>query len=70
MIMVVYSIKDIYRCDHCKSSSDEYGRMCKHGALFPVILVMDNRRVCPNYEFDPDKVKLQIKKGENNETER
>ena len=64
------SIQDMYRCDQCKSASNEYGHICKHGALFPVLLIMDNQMECPKYEFDPDKVKLQIKKGENNETEK
>ena len=57
-------IQDIYRCDTCKSASDEYGRGCKHGDLFPLLLVMGNFQKCDNYEFDPEKVKLQIQERE------
>lgn len=66
--MTICSVQDLYRCDQCKSASDEYGRMCKHGALFPLLLVMGNQRTCPNYEFDPEKVRLQLQNRERYET--
>ena len=53
--MGVACVQDIYRCDTCKSASDEYGRGCKHGVLFPLLLVMANSRKCENYEFDPER---------------
>ena len=60
--MGVTCVQDIYRCDTCKSASDEYGRSCKHGILFPLLLVMRNCRQCENYEFDPEKVKLHLQR--------
>ena len=52
--MGVSCVQDIYRCDTCKSASDEYGRGCKHGLLFPLFLVMKNILKCENYEFDQE----------------
>ena len=31
-------VQDIYQCDTCKSASDENGRNCRHGMLFPLLL--------------------------------
>lgn len=42
--MSVSCVQDIYKCDTCKSASDEFGRECKHGLLFPLLLLMDNVR--------------------------
>lgn len=53
-----------YRCDSCKAASDEFGRGCKHGMLFPLMLIMGNFTECMNYEFDAEKVKLQLKRKE------
>lgn len=63
--MGVACVQDIYRCDTCKSASDEYGRGCKHGLLFPLFLVMTNSRKCENYEFDREKAGLHLRKKEN-----
>ena len=68
--MVICNVQDMYRCDQCKSASDEYGRMCKHGALFPLLLAMSDQKNCPNYKLDTDKVKLKLQEGEKHETER
>jgi hypothetical protein len=50
--------------DSCKAASDELGRGCKHGMLFPLMLIMGNFTECMNYEFDAEKVKLQLKRKE------
>lgn len=67
--MSIACVQDIYRCDTCKSASDEYGRGCKHGMLFPLLLVMTESSQCENYEFDPEKVKLQLKRKEERKNE-
>ena len=56
--MAIVTVQDIYRCDSCKAASDEFGRGCKHGMLFPLMLIMGNFTECMNYEFDAEKVKL------------
>lgn len=58
--MSVACVQDIYKCDTCKSASDEHGRNCRHGILFPLLLLMGNCKKCMNYEFDAEKVKLQL----------
>ena len=60
--MAIVTVQDIYRCDSCKAASDELGRGCKHGMLFPLMLIMGNFTECMNYEFDAEKVKLQLKR--------
>lgn len=55
--MSVTCVQDMYGCYRCKSASDIYGRGCKHGLLFPLLLVMANKDKCPNYEFDINKLK-------------
>lgn len=60
--MSVRGVQDIYKCDTCKSASDEYGRNCKHGMLFPLLLLMSEQTKCVNYEFAPEKVKLQLQR--------
>ena len=62
--MSVACIQDIYKCDTCKSALDEHGRSCRHGMLFPLLLLMGNFKRCMNYEFDAEKVKLQLQKKE------
>lgn len=64
LTMAIVTVQDIYRCDSCKAASDEFGRGCKHGMLFPLILIMGNFKKCMNYEFDAEKVKLQLKRKE------
>ena len=53
--MSVTCIQDIYHCDTCKLALDEYGRNCRHGMLFPLLLLMGNFKKCMNYEFDTEK---------------
>ena len=60
--MSVTCIQDIYHCDTCKSALDEHGRNCRHGMLFPLLLLMRNFKKCMNYEFDAEKVKLQLQR--------
>lgn len=60
--MSIVCVQDIYRCDTCKSATDEYGRGCKHGMLFPLLLLMSEQTKCVNYEFDPEKVKLHLQR--------
>lgn len=62
--MSVACVQDIYKCDTCKSASDEHGRGCKHGMLFPLLLLMTNSSKCVNYEFDAKKVELQLQRKE------
>lgn len=68
--MSITCVQDIYKCDTCKSASDEYGRGCKYGMLFPLLLVMTNSRQCENYEFDPQKAELHLQRMEKNITNR
>lgn len=63
--MGIACVQDIYRCDTCKSASDEYGRGCKHGMFFPLLLAMTNSRKCEHYEFDPEKAELHLQRKDN-----
>ena len=67
--MSVTCIQDIYHCDTCNSALDEHGRNCRHGMLFPLLLLMGNIKKCMNYEFDTEKVELQLLRKENERTE-
>lgn len=67
--MSVACVQDIYKCDTCKSALDEHGRNCRHGILFPLLLLMGNFKKCMNYEFDAEKVELQLQRKENERTE-
>lgn len=67
--MSVTCIQDIYHCDTCKSALDEHERNCRHGMLFPLLLLMGNFKKCMNYEFDAEKVELQLLRKENERTE-
>ena len=58
--MAQWNIQDKYQCYHCKSASDIYGRDCKHGMLFPLLLLIGGNETCPNYELDTGKIKQQI----------
>lgn len=49
--MAIVTVQDIYRCDSCKAASDEFGRGCKHGMLFPLMLIMGNFTECMNYDI-------------------
>ena len=48
--MGAFNINLYYGCETCEAA-DEYGRGCKYGLLFPVLLVMANKINCPNYKF-------------------
>lgn len=61
--MGIACVQDIYRCNTCKSA-DEYGRNCKHGMLFPLLLVITNSHQCENYEFDAEKAEFHLKRKE------
>lgn len=62
--MVTVNIQGMYKCDTCKAASDEYGNGCKYGMLFPLLLFLTEKSKCENYEFDPEKANLQLKKKE------
>ncbi len=47
--MAACDISILLNCENCKFA-DEFGRDCKHGLLFPVMLVMANKTDCPNFE--------------------
>lgn len=64
MNMGTANIQDIYHCRTCKSASDEHGRKCGHGMLFPVLLLIGNFDRCMNYEFDAEKVEIHLQKKE------
>lgn len=68
--MGVACVQDIYKCDTCRSASDEYGRDCKYGMLFPLALLMAEQNKCMNYEFDSEKVKFQLQRKDNSKVER
>lgn len=36
-------------CEDC-TFADAYGRNCEHGALFPVLLLLANKKECPNFQ--------------------
>ena len=57
----VVNIQSYYGCERCKAASDIYGRSCKHGDFFPLLLIMGNRLECPNFEFDVEKVREMVK---------
>lgn len=48
--MGAFNINEYYGCLTCESA-DEHGNGCKNGLLFPVFLVMSNRRSYPKYKF-------------------
>lgn len=50
LVMSAFNINTYYGCETCEAA-DEYGNGCKHGLLFPVLLVIANKRECPNYRF-------------------
>ena len=64
--MKITCIQDIYKCDTCKSALDEHGRNCRHGILFPLLLLMGNFKKCMNY--DAEKMELQLLRKENERT--
>ena len=58
--MAQCNIQDKYQCYQCKSADDIYGRDCKRGMLFPLLLLISSNENCQNYELDTEKVKQQI----------
>ena len=49
------------RTYNVSEAADEYGNGCKHGLLFPVLLVIANKRECPNYRFQKKGIGWVIK---------
>lgn len=49
--MTALNINEYYCCLSCEAA-DEHGNGCRHGLLFPVLLAMENKRICPNYKFE------------------
>lgn len=44
------NINTYLSCETCEAA-DKYGNGCKHGLLFPVLLMMVGVTKCPNYKF-------------------
>lgn len=65
--MSMACIQDIYRCDTCKAAKDEFGRGCRYGDLFPLLLLMTGSSKCENYEFDAEKAELHLQRKEKHE---
>lgn len=63
--MSMACVQDIYRCDTCMAAKDEFGRGCKYGDLFPLLLLMSGNSECENYEFDAIKAELHLQRKEN-----
>ena len=61
--MAIGSINDIVGCYDCKYA-DQYGRSCKYGLMFPVMLAMTGSNKCPNFKR---KTTEQIKEQINDE---
>lgn len=66
--MSMACVQDIYRCDTCKAAKDEFGRGCRYGDLFPLLLLMSGNSNCENYEFDTEKAKLHLQRKGNAKT--
>ena len=47
--MAALNINLYIGCEDC-TFMDAHGRDCKHGALFPVLLLMAIKRHCPNFQ--------------------
>ena len=47
--MAALNINLYIGCEDC-TFADAHGRDCKHGALFPVLLLMAKKRHCPNFQ--------------------
>lgn len=48
--MAALNINTYYNCETCEAA-DKYGRGCRHGLLFPLLLIMTKANDCPNYKF-------------------
>lgn len=48
--MGALNINAYYGCASCEAAY-KYGNGCKHGLMFPVLLMMANVNQCPNYRF-------------------
>ena len=68
--MGVACVQDIYRCDTCKSALTNTVEDANTVFLFPLAILMTEQTKCVNYEFDPQKVELQLQRKDNLETER
>lgn len=59
--MAIASINDIVGCYDCKHA-DQYGRDCKYGLMFPVMLAMAGSSKCPNFKRKTtEQIEEQIK---------
>lgn len=58
--MAALDINEYYGCKTCESASDNYGRGCKQGLIYPVMLIIANARKCPSYKFDKQKAEQQL----------
>lgn len=54
----------MYRCDTCVCAADIYGRCCRHGLLYPVMLLTAGRKECPYYEPDAGKIRETMAGGQ------
>lgn len=48
--MTGLNINTYYNCETC-DAADKHGNDCKHGLLFPVLLIMAGKTKYPNYKF-------------------
>lgn len=51
----------LFGCEDC-AHADKFGRDCKHGMMFPILLLMTNTQDCPNFKSKTtEQIKEQIK---------
>lgn len=48
--MAALNINTHYNCETCEAA-DKYGRECRHGLMFPLLLIVTKANDCPNYKF-------------------
>lgn len=55
------NVNILFGCEDCRYA-DRYGRDCKHGMLFPILLLMSKAQDCPNFERKTtEQIKEQLK---------
>ena len=60
--MVIHSINDLCGCIDCKNA-DKYGRNCKNGLMFPLVLVLHGCTKCPDFKRKTtEQIKEQLQK--------
>lgn len=47
--MAAGNVNILVGCENCKFA-DEWGRNCKYGLMFPVMVIMSDGE-CPNFEY-------------------